>query len=48
MTLAASLRNLIVHQYADLDLDRFAEALTRGLGDLEAFVGAIRGLTVRD
>ena len=42
LTLASGLRNLVVHQYADLDLSRLAETLTAGLPDLEAFVDAMR------
>jgi uncharacterized protein YutE (UPF0331/DUF86 family) len=39
---AASLHNLIVHQYADLDSAQLAGAISDGLPDLDAFVRAIR------
>jgi uncharacterized protein YutE (UPF0331/DUF86 family) len=42
LTLAAGLRNLIVHQYTDLDYARLVKAITAGLTDLDAFVRAIR------
>ncbi len=42
LTLAAGLRNLIVHQYTDLDFARLVQAVTAGMTDLDAFVRAIR------
>ncbi len=39
---AAGLRNLIVHQYGQLDADIVATAVTDRLGDLERFLAAIR------
>ena len=42
LTLAAGLRNLIVHQYTDLDFTRLVQALTAGTTDLDAFVRALR------
>lgn len=42
LTLASGLRNIVVHQYADLDLPTLALALEAGLPDLDAFVKAVR------
>ena len=42
LTRASGLRNLVVHQYADLDIERLAAALADGLPDLDAFVRAMR------
>jgi len=39
---AAGLRNLIVHRYGDLDCVRLAAVVGNDLGDLEAFVAAMR------
>ena len=36
------LRNLVVHQYGDLLMDRVATALNHDLGDLRSFVGCLR------
>lgn len=41
LALAAGLRNLIVHQYADLDTARLIDALSAGLADLDDFVRAM-------
>jgi uncharacterized protein YutE (UPF0331/DUF86 family) len=38
----ARFRNLLVHQYADVDLDRVVAIVATGLGDLEAFDEAVR------
>lgn len=42
LTGAAGLRNLIVHRYADVDTRRILGIIRDGLGDLEAFVAALR------
>ena len=39
---AAGLRNLIVHRYGELDCARIADIVRGELGDLEAFVEAMR------
>lgn len=39
---AAGLRNLVVHQYANVDTARLAGAIGDGLPDLDAFVCALR------
>ena len=39
---AAGLRNLIVHRYASVDGDRILAVIRNDLGDLEAFVAALR------
>ena len=41
MTGAAGLRNLIVHQYAVLDVDIILSIIRNDLGDLEAFLRAM-------
>ena len=41
--LAASLRNLLVHDYALIDLDRLARAVREDMGDLRAFAAAAAG-----
>jgi len=38
---AASLRNLIVHQYGDLDAKRVLSVVRNDLGDLEALLRAL-------
>lgn len=42
----ARFRNLLVHGYAKIDLGRLEEILRHHLGDLEAFVEAVRRKTV--
>ena len=37
---AVSLRNLLVHQYADVDLEKLAKTVRQDLGDLKAFAAA--------
>lgn len=39
----ARFRNLLVHGYADIDLDLVADIVRSDLGDLERFVVAVRG-----
>lgn len=39
----AGFRNVLVHGYADVDLDIVADAARAGLADLERFVAAVRG-----
>jgi uncharacterized protein YutE (UPF0331/DUF86 family) len=39
---ASGLRNLVVHQYADLDSTRLAQGITEGLEDLDHFAAALR------
>lgn len=41
---AAGFRNLVVHAYADLDLERLHRMATTGPGDLRAFLAALRDL----
>ena len=36
---AVGLRNVLVHEYADIDLDLLARAIREGLTDLKAFAG---------
>lgn len=38
---AAGLRNILVHQYADLDRERFRRAVMNGLHDVETFGQAV-------
>lgn len=38
----AGFRNILVHGYAHVDLGIVEQAVTDGLGDLEAFVAAVR------
>ncbi len=40
---AAGLRNIIVHQYAELDFARVASAAHENLDDLRRFVAVVRG-----
>ena len=42
LTGAAGLRNLIVHQYADIDLERILRIIRTDLDDLRRFVAAMR------
>ena len=42
LTGAAGLRNLIVHQYADIDLERIVRIIHDDLDDLRRFVAALR------
>lgn len=42
LTRMARFRNLLVHQYADVDFDRVVGILATGLPDLEAFDLAVR------
>jgi uncharacterized protein YutE (UPF0331/DUF86 family) len=42
---ATGLRNLLVHQYGDVDVARVAAAVEPGLEDLDAFVRALRTTT---
>ena len=44
---AAGLRNVLVHDYVAVDLDKLAAAIGRDLGDLRAF-GAIAGRWVEE
>jgi len=39
----AGFRNVLVHGYADVDLDIVEDATRAGLADLERFVAAVRG-----
>jgi uncharacterized protein YutE (UPF0331/DUF86 family) len=39
---AAGLRNLIVHRYTDLDVQRILQVVQNDLGDLEALVKALQ------
>lgn len=39
----ARFRNLLVHGYARIDLEGVEEVVRNQLGDLEAFVGVVRG-----
>ena len=39
---AAGLRNILVHGYTDIDLQVLHDVVTHRLGDLEAFVAAVR------
>ncbi|NIR31472.1 MAG: DUF86 domain-containing protein [Gammaproteobacteria bacterium] len=43
LTGAAGLRNLIVHRYASVETDKVLAVIRDDLGDLEAFVAALRG-----
>jgi uncharacterized protein YutE (UPF0331/DUF86 family) len=43
LTGAAALRNLIVHRYGELEPARLVKIVRDDLGDLEAFVAAMRG-----
>lgn len=43
LTGAAGLRNLIVHQYTDIDLERVVRIVRTDLDDLRRFVAALRG-----
>ena len=43
LTGAAGLRNLIVHRYGALEPARLVKIVRDDLGDLEAFVAAMRG-----
>lgn len=40
---ASGFRNLLVHRYDDLELERAVEVVDHGLDDLVAFVAAVRG-----
>ena len=42
LTGAAGLRNLIVHQYGRIDLERIVEIIRNDLDDLRRFVAALR------
>lgn len=42
LTRMARFRNLLVHQYADIDLDRVALVIQTGLADFETFESCIR------
>ena len=41
---AAGLRNLLVHQYADVDDERVLRDVRAGLGDLDSLVAGLAGL----
>jgi uncharacterized protein YutE (UPF0331/DUF86 family) len=41
---AAAMRNVLVHDYAELDLDRVARAVRTDLDDLREFAGIVGGL----
>ena len=43
LALAAGLRNILVHEYVDVDLDRVARVVRENLGDLRAFAQAATG-----
>ncbi len=43
LTRAAGLRNLIVHQYTELDYDRVVEVVKTSLNDLRRLVAAFQG-----
>lgn len=42
LTGAAGLRNLIVHEYADLEVDRVVQVIENDLDDLRRFVASLR------
>lgn len=47
LTRMARFRNLLVHQYAEVDLDRVVSIVASGLSDLEAFETAVRAYLER-
>jgi uncharacterized protein YutE (UPF0331/DUF86 family) len=40
----AGVRNILVHEYLEVDHDRLYSIMTRNLGDFEKFIGVISKL----